>query len=215
MNKSLPHPRRFPKIGGFSLPHMELRGDVHACLERLALAREAADEKSAAFRASGDETSAILASASLDAQMYSRAAQVFSAMTMEGALNCYGLMWFGESRFERKIGNLPTIPKLRALIEYTTGAKVKDDSEIVEVARRLMAKRTAHVHPRTVESSPDASGAFQRVSRQPQSRRDPRAALESAADLDQFLTLFAHLNAHTATFFDPRFAVVAQGESRS
>jgi hypothetical protein len=151
----------------------------------------------------------------MDAQMYSRAAQVFSAMAMEAALNCYGLMWFGESKFERKIGSMPTIRKLVAMIEYTTGAKMEGDSEIVEVARRLMAKRNAHVHPRAAESSPDASGTFQTVSRKLQPRRDPRAALESAADLDHFLTLFARLDERTASFFDPRTAVVAQAASRS
>ncbi len=196
--------RELPATAGFSLLHQELYEDMLRLVSQLDLAVANAEQRSIEFRHAGDEVRAKLALASPEAQMYSRAVQVFAAMAVEAALNCYGLMWFGEAGFEKYFKRCPTVPKLKKLAKICAGKELNDTDEIVRLASSLMVKRNAHVHPRAEESSPDAQGVFRIVTQKRQPRRYPSAGHEAAAELNRFLELFAGLDRRTASFFLPR-----------
>lgn len=191
MPKRKPVRRGPPRTGSLSQPHIELLGDVQRCLDNLVAARTRAYERSGDLLAAGDPVRAKLALGSMEAQMYSRAVQVFAAMAVEAALNCYGLWHFGEDEFERFFGRMPTEQKLRELVELTQGVKLNASSEIVSVVNSLMAKRNAHVHSRAEESFPDAHGVFQPTTRLPQPARGDDAAIKAAEQVNRFFELFA------------------------
>jgi hypothetical protein len=140
----IPKPREMPTTGGFSLPHLELYDDTQRLLEQMRNAIRAAEERSATLRASGDEIRAPLALPGLEAQMYSRAIQVFASMAAEAALNAYGLMWFGETDFERHFRQKkPVENKLKALIRAVLGRELSNDDETVRLLVSLRSLNPA------------------------------------------------------------------------
>ncbi len=200
----IPKPREMPTPGGFSLPHRELYDDTQRLLGQMRNAIRAAEERSATLRASGDEIRAQLALDDLEAQMYSRAIQVFAAMAAEAALNAYGLMWFGETDFERHFRwKNPVEKKLKALMRAVLGRELSSDDEIVRLLESLRRKRNAHVHPQAEESAFDAEGVVRTVTKDDRPRLHPSAGCEAAQEVHRFLELFAALDRRTTFFFAP------------
>ncbi len=197
-------PRQMPTPGGFSQPHRELYDDIQRLLGQMRNAIQAAEERSATLRASGDEIRAQLALADLEAQMYSRAIQVFAAMAAEAALNVYGLMWFGETDFERHFERKNPTKKLKALTRSVLGRELSRADEIVRLLDSLSRKRNAHVHPQAEESAFDTQGVVRTVTKGHRPKLHPSAGCEAAQEVHRFLELFAALDARTTFFFAPR-----------
>ena len=197
----MPPPRPLPQIGGFSLPHSELYRDVRRLLAQMELALTAAEQRSAVMKAAGDVEKAAIALADFDAQMYSRAVQVFAAMAAEAALNTYGLMWFGENDFKEHFERKAPTTKLKALVRAVLARELTKNDEIVRLLDSIAKKRNAHVHLHAEESRFDASGVHRPVTTGCQPIRHPYAGRETAAELNRFLELFSALDSRTANFF--------------
>lgn len=196
-----PVPREMPKSGGFALPHRELFDDVQRLIGQLDEAVKVGSELREAFTATGTEILPRLARADLEAQMYSRAIQVFAAMAAEAALNAYGLMWFGEADFERHFEWKNPTKKIKALARAVLKRELTVADEVVGLLDSLQRKRNAHVHLRAEEAALGSDGVLQLVTAGHVPRRDPSGGLEAASELRRFLELFADLDGRTRSFF--------------
>jgi hypothetical protein len=146
--------------------------------------------------------------------MYSRAIQVFASMAAEAALNAYGLMWFGETDFERHFRQKkPVENKLKALIRAVLGRELSNDDETVRLLVSLRRKRNAHVHPQAEESTFDAEGVFRTVTKDDRPRPHPSAGFEAAQEVHRFLELFAALDHRTRPIFAPRIRRIPERAS--
>lgn len=135
-------------------------------------------------------------------QFYSRAVQVFALLTVEAALNTYGLLRFDEEAFERKAEKTGPATKVKILLEAATGAPLDADDEIVQIVDRLARRRNALVHPRAELYLLDGSGTYQAVSSPRPAPVDREAALAAIADMDRFLELLPQRDPEVANLVD-------------
>jgi hypothetical protein len=112
---------------------------------------------------------------------------VFCAMSVEAAVNYYGVRRFGAKHFEEHFERLPLYKKLRLLLLLCDGIELEKGSPVLRIARRIGKRRNDLVHPKTRDAPEDIS-LDQRIGR-------PSADLanEAIADCDAFFTAFFSL----------------------
>lgn len=77
--------------------------------------------------------------------------RVYAAMAIEGFLNFYGVYRLGPRAFEKRIANLPMLPKLQELLRHCDGLTIHIDDEIAQSLQAVARSRNALVHPRARE----------------------------------------------------------------
>jgi hypothetical protein len=76
---------------------------------------------------------------------------ITSALAVEGFLNTYGVIRFGEPFFKNFVERLGTEQKTAILIAICTGNLVSRDADILRAIRALFERRGALVHPKARE----------------------------------------------------------------
>jgi hypothetical protein len=183
-----------PPRFGLSIPYQMLRDSTRHLLRRLRGSREVLD----AFKETNPPTP-IAHSPTEDElieawhwQTYALAVQVFAAMTVEAALNTYGMARFGEQEFERCFRWDGPIGRLRRLAKYGAGVKLKKSHELYRAVASLMAKRDSIVHMQSFEELLDEYG---QQTAPPRPQRDLWAdADEAIREMDLFLQRFWELD---------------------
>ena len=135
--------------------------------------------------------------------MYSDSAIVFAAMAVEGFLNLYGVVRFGETTFSTHMERLGVVPKLRQLILFADGIDLQKDDPLVRHADLVAQRRNELVHPKTKEAT--ASGDA------PERWKRPvlSAAEESIESMRLFFLAFQELVPDSGQFLPNNFASAA------
>lgn len=196
-------PRKLPDRGGFSLPFSELRKNTLALYELLSTAQRALENEVAAIEAQPSPSVVVqMPHSILDVQLYSRAVQVFAAMSVEAALNAYGLMRFGAAEFDayEKLRHGPR-RKLLELLDHEYAGRPSDDSEIVQCVDRLVARRNALVHQQSDESTIGVNAVLSYVSDIRWPDVTMTAGTAAIKDMQAFFSTFPNLDGETAGFF--------------
>jgi hypothetical protein len=110
--------------------------------------------------------------------------QIFAAMAIEGFLNYYGVLRFGQQVFEEHFERLGVVPKLRQLLLICDGINLSKDDPLCDAARRVAESRNQLLHPKAKEVPHD--GTFK-----PTVLKLPEYARESVNAMETFFTLFA------------------------
>lgn len=192
-----PKPRPLPTRGGLSYPHVDLRSSTLALTRYLVRAQSVWSRQQTWRRYLHPRTSA---HATLrDIQLYSQAAIVFAAMTVEAALNTYGLVRFGEETFEKHFAFRGPTERLRRLARYGVGRELQADDPMMTSLTRLIGIRNRIAHIRSEESRMDGAGVFD-SSPTPQRYNWSAEVQGLVQDMDTFLTHFAALDPEAAPF---------------
>lgn len=77
--------------------------------------------------------------------------RIYAAMAIEGFLNFYGVYRLGQRAFEKRIANLPMLPKLQELLRHCDGLTIDVDDEIAQSLQAVARSRNVLVHPRANE----------------------------------------------------------------
>ena len=131
-----------------------------------------------------------------DGQLYSRAVQIFSALTVEASLNTYGLLRMPATAFESYYEHLGLVAKLRELLEDCVGIKMQEGDELYELTARLSQRRNGFVHPKSL-----VRPLSQFVGGSPGPPATAAAAEEAYRDMLRFFELFPSLDRSTRTIF--------------
>lgn len=192
-----PKPRPMPSRGGLSYPHIELRASTLTLVRHLARAQLLWNTQQTWRRYLHPRTSA--RAALQDIQLYSQAAIVFAAMTVEAALNTYGLVRFGEEAFEKHFAFHGPAQRLRRLASYGAGRELESDDPMLTSLTRLISVRNRIAHTRSEESRMDDAGVF-RPHTTPQRYNWSSEVPSAVQDMDTFLTHFASLDPEATPF---------------
>src|SRR4029077_2692729 len=122
----------------------------------------------------------------VERNLFTAAAAVLSAMAAEAFLNFYGVKRMGQKVYENHLERLGLVPKVTGIIETCCGVRLRDDAEIVSVARALSEARNRLAHPKTREVGSAAGSSHVSPVRHPLD-----VARESVANMNQFFQLFA------------------------
>ena len=185
--------RELPSAGGFSLPHLQAHQGARYLLTHLVAIEVAADAAAAERIKHGIDPTIARIPGALDRQAISQAVQVFSAMTIEGAVNLLGVLLLGEKTFVEALERAPLLEKLGTLLDKLVPPPAPELRQELEVlASGLSHARNAFVHPKPQEGIP--SGSVGRPSN--------RSAAEQAfQECERFLTLLQQLDPEYRTFF--------------
>ena len=114
---------------------------------------------------------------------HSNDALLYACISIEAFLNYYGVVRLGEEYFTRHFESIPTLRKLRGVIEVCCGTQLSNEDEILTLARNLLDRRNKIVHPKTREA--DSKRVADLLSR-------PALVGSKAdlADMDRILELF-------------------------
>jgi hypothetical protein len=179
-----------PLLGGLSMPFVDLRSDTLALHKQLEDALNRAEP--------------VL----YDVQLYARATVVFACMTIEAALNTYGLIRFGEAQFERHFAYDGPARRLCRLLRFGAGLELPLDHPMLAAVERVVKIRNAIVHIRSEESRFDESGVVRSSTKK--TRNNWAGEVDGVLqDMDLFLTHFPDADPETRTFLllrgmDPR-----------
>lgn len=191
-------PRPLPLHGGFSQPHREFFDYALELRRQLALAEKRLEAELAAVATPTPTPTSIW-----DVKLYSSAVTVFCAMSVEAAINAYGLMRFGKDQLEAHFRLLGPTRRLEELVRCTRGVKLRRSDPLLQATRRLFARRNAIVHPQAAEASFDARG-FLTVPESawgtPTKTKDADASIN---DMRTFFSAFPMLDRDAATFLRP------------
>lgn len=184
-----PRARPFPSRVGLSIPYQNLRYSAFQLYRRLVESETILDR--ATRDPSAVEPSSPDALEAWHWQTYAWAVQVFAAMTVEAALNTYGVARFGEQEFERFRWNGP-VRRLRRMAKYGAGLTLEESHELCRLVASLMEKRDGIVHMQSDEELLDEHG---RQTAAPRSQRDLWTDADEAVDeMEEFLQKFALLD---------------------
>ncbi len=144
-SKKCPKTKPIARGAGYTLPHIEL---YRATAQFLTDARRVVDienEASKRLRKSLRINSTVLGGNAL-IQHYSMAVQVFAAMTVEAALNTYGIARFEQQDFEKCFRRGPIKQRFQKMIECAGLPPLADDSESIVILEQIMRRRHAFAH---------------------------------------------------------------------
>jgi len=140
-------------------------------------------------------------------ERYSMAVQVLVAMTLEGAIDLYGVVKFGEGddcKTWKWFHNKGPGGKLQEMIKAAKGIDLDDDAEILQIVKKVFKARNAFVHPKSDETVFDDAGNPLRVRTEHlfpgQDGNHARAAYE---DLSRFLRLLHDIDPDVGVFIYP------------
>lgn len=182
-----PVPRPAPVRVGFGIPAPALR---RSALHFWKLLEEAEAFRNApAADQPVDNPDWRLEDAAAHLESYAWAVQVFAAVTVEAALNTYGLVRFNAEQFELHFRFAGPVPRLKAMLAFGAGVNLDDDDALVTTLKSLMAKRDRIVHMQSDEEQLD-SGAADQPSAAPDPVAEAKAALQ---DMDVFFRRWGEL----------------------
>ncbi|HEY5086830.1 MAG TPA: hypothetical protein VII66_05645 [Gemmatimonadaceae bacterium] len=176
---------------GFSMPHRDFYEEAHRLFELMKQASAAALNASVDDKSRREGAYTHIPYAAWDVSMLARAVEIFSALAVEAAINCYGLVRYGHEQFEGRLGNKPLVVKLRGVLEPISRDPLSDDDELLILVKRVAARRNELVHPRSDESRMDESGKMDYVT-PVQESGTPELAFESLSLMVRFFELFPH-----------------------
>ena len=192
-------PRDRPLRGGFSIPFKEIRDNAHAFVALMADAKERLDQEMSATPTNSEDWIVPAPNSILEVQMYSRAIQVFAAMAVEGALNTYGLMRFGEEQLKGYRGS--TVRKLHDFLNHKYARPFGKEDPLPLALKRLADRRNAIVHIKADESVIDEQGQFTYVTPIHWPPATPKAAIDSMDEMELFFKEFPERDPETEMFF--------------
>ncbi len=128
----------------------------------------------------------------LERQALSEAVQVFAAITVEGAINLYCVLLFGEPAFYGSIEKLSWGEKLKHVVSEDHPKRAAVLEELRKICVRLQNARNSFAHPKPYEgeSSP------------PSGRRgDFESARAAVRDMQQLLDMLRKLDVRYGAYF--------------
>jgi hypothetical protein len=154
-----------------------------------------------AFAASADQAIVPEPRLILHVQLYSRAVQVFAAMSVEAALNTYGLVRFGNEQFD-EYESKPKGPrrKLIDFLDHSFARKPGKTDPITLAVERLTVRRNALVHQKSDESTLDEQQRFTFTSGPNKPDVSVEAANESFDDMELFFQDFPSRDPQAGSF---------------
>ena len=140
-------------------------------------------------------------------------ARIYAFMAVEGFLNFYGVVRFGQQAFDDHFERLGLVPKLRSLLLVGENLDVPRNDRLVLLLEAVAQGRNALVHPKTREMSKDPT-ASERPSVQV-----PEVAREALANMEAFFEQFAQavppMGGHLARKTSPKPSFTADPPTRS
>ena len=139
--------RPLPKTGHITAAHREIRSTVYRFRDEMLRVESQLPQPSFEPGEASADTIQFFEKKSVS-QMYSRAVQVFAALTVEAFVNEYGYLRLGETDFEKLFKRqIPIAVKLTTILREVLGT-FDENAEIVNVVRSLATRRNRLVHPR-------------------------------------------------------------------
>jgi hypothetical protein len=122
-----------------------------------------------------------------DYHLFTDSAVVLAPMAIEGFLNFYGVVRFGEPFFKEYLERLPIHQKLAGIVAASCSQLLQSTDEIVVVVRKQADVRNQMVHPKTRVLQVDADLWGQPVARLARAR-------EAVERMDRFFDLFLQID---------------------
>lgn len=129
--------------------------------------------------------------------MLSDSVKVFSAMSVEGFLNYYGVVRLGEAEFSAHIERRGLIPKLRILLLVCDSLSITEADPLVKTLDRIAQRRNALVHPKAKKVAGYISGEDR------SGDAIPEVAREAVKDMKMFFREFEKAVPETAQLIPP------------
>lgn len=164
---------------GFHPPHVRCFVGAKLCRDQLAQLTVEAEAKLHSAATEEEALKAML-DGELERQALSVGAQVFAAMTVEGALNLLCLLLFGQEVFYREQVRLSLKSKLSIALPDDLPERVERLAELERLCDRLAEPRHHFVHPKPYEGEQRVRGPTE---------SDLGSAVSAVADAKEFVEL--------------------------
>jgi hypothetical protein len=185
--------------GGWTTPHVQHRRAAKVLLGDLRSQYASILKRRRREQLNGNEAAASLLGRTDDSglrrEALADAVVILSAMTVEAAVNLYGVSLLGERFHRRHLERLGIVQKIAMTIATVEHLALKPDAEILKITGRLFDLRNQLVHPKAREL--DISNGM------PTERDAVGMATQAVKDMERILELLRTYSWQMITFTGP------------